>query len=82
VTGEEATVSVIRALNVVGTVEDVIITKLRWSLKANRGKDVDDVRNVIAIQDKRIDWGYVENWCDVHGTRPLLENIRASIPPA
>ena len=59
------------------TAEDVIITKLRWL----RRKDYDDVTNVIAVQGTRLDWEYVQNWCDEHGTRETLEEIRASIPP-
>jgi hypothetical protein len=63
------------------TAEDVIITKLRWCLQGSRGKDWDDVRNVIAVQGEKIDWGYVHSWCDRHGTRVILDEIRASIPP-
>lgn len=63
------------------TPEDVIITKLRWALLAGRSKDRDDARDVIAVQGDRIDWGYVHAWCDRHGTRALLEEIRRSIPP-
>jgi hypothetical protein len=64
------------------TAEDVIITKLRWALRGGRSKDRDDVRAVIAVQGGRIDWGYVHSWCDRHGTRELLDEIRLSIPPA
>ena len=63
------------------TVEDVIITKLHWVLLANRSKDRDDVRDVIAIQGDHIDWDYVHGWCEHHGTRALLDEIRRSIPP-
>jgi hypothetical protein len=63
------------------TVEDVIITKLRWALMAQRSKDREDVRNIIAIQDQNIDWSYVHGWNDQHGTRALLDEIRLSIPP-
>jgi hypothetical protein len=63
------------------TVEDVIVTKLRWAMLANRSKDRDDVRNVIAVQGDRIDWDYVHRWCGEHGTRTLLDEIRTSIPP-
>ena len=59
------------------TPEDVVITKLRWG----RPKDGDDVRDVIAVQADNLDWGYIHSWCDRHGTRALLEQIRASIPP-
>jgi len=63
------------------TVEDVIITKLRWALIGGRSKDRDDVRNVIAVQEGNIDWDEVHRWCREHGTRALLDEIRASIPP-
>ncbi|MBI1904454.1 MAG: nucleotidyltransferase [Planctomycetia bacterium] len=58
------------------TPEDVIITKLRWARK----KDLEDVRDVIAVQGDAIDWDYVYRWCDVHGTRERLEQIRREIP--
>jgi hypothetical protein len=63
------------------TPEDVIVTKLHWALLANRSKDRDDARDVIAVQGDRIDWDYVHRWCEQHGTRALLDEIRASIPP-
>jgi len=63
------------------TAEDVIITKLRWSLHGHRSKDRDDARDVIAVQGDRIDWDYVHTWCEQHGTRGLLDEIRQSIPP-
>jgi hypothetical protein len=63
------------------TAEDVIITKLHWGLLDARSKDRADVRDVIAIQGDRIDWDYVHGWCEQHGTRALLDEIRRSIPP-
>lgn len=63
------------------TAEDVIITKLRWALNARRIKDREDVRDVISVQGPNIDWPYVYSWCDQHGTRALLDEIRSSIPP-
>ncbi|MFN7561480.1 MAG: hypothetical protein ACK5TH_06855 [Prosthecobacter sp.] len=64
------------------TAEDVIIMKLRWAMIAKRDKDRDDVRNVIAVQgDDALDWGYIHHWTEIHGTRTLLDEIRASIPP-
>jgi hypothetical protein len=61
--------------------EDSIITKLRWVSREKRSKDWDDIRDVVAVQGERIDWGYVYSWCDRHGTRSVLDEIRASIPP-
>jgi hypothetical protein len=65
----------------VASAEDVIVTKLRWAKDAQRSKDVEDVSNVIAVQANHIDWDYVNKWCDLHDTRSLLDEIRASIPP-
>lgn len=64
----------------VPTAEDAIITKLRWFHAAQRRKDRDDVRGMIAVQGDRIDWDYVNSWCDRHGTRQLLEDVRRWIP--
>lgn len=64
------------------TAEDVIITKTRWYAAAKRGKDFDDIRDVIAVQgDDALDWDYIHHWTAEHGTRALLDEIRASIPP-
>ncbi len=62
------------------TAEDVIITKLRWA-RSKRSKDIDDVRAVLAVQGTNLDWPYIYRWCDQHGTRALLDEIRSSIPP-
>jgi len=63
------------------TVEDVVVMKLLWSRDGDRLKDKDDVRNILGVQGDAIDWDYVHRWCDEHGTRDLLDEIRASIPP-
>lgn len=45
-------------------------------------KDADDLRDVIAVQgDEALDWDYIHRWTAEHGTRELLDEIRASIPP-
>jgi len=58
--------------------EDVIVTKLRWA----RGKDKDDARDVMVVQQDKLDWAYVEEWCRRHGTLPLLQEIRRSTSAA
>jgi hypothetical protein len=60
--------------------EDVIITKLRWSKHGQRAKDVDDVRNVLAVQSGKLDLSYIRQWCDQHGTRDLFERLLQTIP--
>ncbi len=56
--------------------EDVVIMKLRWG----RGKDLDDLRGIIAVQGRRLDWNLIERWADRHGTRRTLDEIRAELP--
>jgi hypothetical protein len=60
----------------IATLEDMIITKLRWAQTAGREKDISDARNLIGVQYTRIDWPYVESWCGRHGTRELLNRLR------
>jgi hypothetical protein len=55
--------------------------KLRWVVLGRRTKDIDDIRDVIAVQGDRLDWEYIHRWCGQHGTREKLEEIRNSIPP-
>lgn len=59
------------------TAEDMVIQKLRW----NRDKDREDAKNIIGVQGDRLDWPYIERWCDAHGTRERLEEMRRAIPP-
>lgn len=56
--------------------EDVIVMKLRWA----RPRDIDDARGVIAVQRDALDWPYIESWCDRHGARLVLEQVRRAVP--
>ena len=63
----------------VASAEDMVITKLRWVAAANRPKDSEDIRNILAVQGQ-LDWAYIDTWCATHGTAQILEDIRASLP--
>lgn len=54
------------------TAEDVIVRKLRWA----RSKDLDDVRDVIAVQGDALDWDYIHGWTAKHGSQERLDRIR------
>jgi hypothetical protein len=60
----------------VASAEDTIVTKLRWARTGRRDKDFDDARNVVAVQEERLDWKYIEHWCEQHGTTALLARVR------
>ncbi len=57
--------------------EDLVIQKLRWA----RNKDLDDARNLLAVQAAALDYAHIEHWCAQHGTLARLADVRASIPP-
>jgi hypothetical protein len=63
----------------IASLEDVIVTKLRWARMAGREKDYVDARNVIAVRGDSVDWSYVEHWCDQHGSRATLDKIRTEL---
>jgi hypothetical protein len=44
-------------------------------------KDLDDVRDVIAMQGNVLDWEYIQRWVALHKTKDKLERAIASIPP-
>jgi hypothetical protein len=58
------------------TAEDVIVMKVRWG----RERDKEDARGVMAVQQGKLDWRYIEGWCDRHGTRARLDQIRKTVP--
>ena len=63
----------------VPTPEDVIITKLRWWQRAGRHKDLEDARNVVAVQRVSLDQDYLRRWCGVVGVSDILEDIERSL---
>ena len=65
----------------VPTVEDVIITKLRWALIGKRPKDISDVKNILAVQQSRdLDLNYLRPWVTKHGTAELFNHLLANMP--
>jgi hypothetical protein len=64
----------------VPTPEDVVVQKLRWYQIAGRRKDWDDVEGVLLVQGDKLDWAYIQSWCDRHGSREHLEQLRKSLP--
>lgn len=58
------------------TAEDLVIQKLRWG----RRKDLDDARNLLAVNRAAINDTRIDAWCARHGTLDRLAEVRASIP--
>lgn len=62
------------------TPEDVIVQKARWLLNGDRPKDREDIASVLGVRHGTLDWDYIYLWCDQHGTRELLDEIRNGLP--
>jgi len=74
--GRRVSVKVLGRETFIPTPEDVIIMKIRWF----REKDRADIRNVLTVQQGKLDWPYIEKWCGEHGTLAKLEEIRRTVP--
>lgn len=55
----------------VPTIEDVVVTKLRWF----RVKDQQDIKSIIGIQKDRLDWEYIHHWVNLHQTMKELSKL-------
>ncbi|MBK1834941.1 hypothetical protein [Roseibacillus ishigakijimensis] len=62
----------------VASAEDVVVQKLRWSERALRPKDFDDVVKVLYRQQDALDFNYIESWCQKHGSLEHLKEARAA----
>ncbi len=59
------------------TPEDVVIQKLRWANTPNREKDFLDARAIIEVRGDRLDWEYIQSWCDKLDLEDILARLRA-----
>ncbi|MBI2900519.1 MAG: hypothetical protein HYY17_10055 [Planctomycetes bacterium] len=59
--------------------EDVILSKLHWYRRGGEvsGRQVEDARDVYAVQKDVLDDGYMNRWADELGVRDLMDRIRA-----
>ena len=60
------------------TPEDVVVQKIRWG----RPKDLEDAKDVMAVQGEALDMDYIEVWCTRHDTQQRLRAILEQIPRA
>lgn len=54
--------------------EDSVAIKLKWS-RFGRAKDVEDVRNILAVQGRSLDLAYLRANCQLDGTLELFERL-------
>jgi len=74
-------VSVLGKAAFIASAEDMVVTKLRWAQEAHRSKDLEDVKNILAVRGTELDWSYLQRWATEHNTWALLQRTRDSIPP-
>ena len=55
--------------------EDLILSKLIWSKESYSQKQLEDIKSVIKNNKIKLDFEYIKNWAENHGTIDVLENI-------
>jgi len=67
---------------VFATPEDMILHKLVWFELGGRvaSRQLDDVRGVVEVLGKRLDWDYIDKWADELGVESLVYLVRSREP--
>ena len=61
----------------VASAEDVLLTKLEWSLASGSSRQIDDARGIVAVQGERLDLKYLRRWSAELGVTELLDRVLA-----
>jgi hypothetical protein len=59
----------------VASPEDVLLTKLEWSLLSRSSRQLDDARGIVAVQRDSLDLAYLRRWGAELGVADLLDSI-------
>ena len=62
----------------IASVEDVVLSKLEWSLKSGSKRQIDDVVGVLAVSGASLDQAYIELWAERLGVAGLWKEATAS----
>ena len=57
--------------------EDLILAKLAWARDSGSEVQARDVRAVVAVQEARLDWRYLEAWAATLDLTAALESLRS-----
>jgi len=57
------------------TLEDLVIAKLAWS-EGTSELQLRDCRNLVRVNEARIDWDHLGRWAEHEGVADLLEQVR------
>ena len=60
------------------TAEDVVIQKLRWAKLGKRVKDLLDAQGIVKVQGDRLDWNYIQHWCEELKLSDKLGEVRSN----
>lgn len=59
------------------TAEDVVVQKLRWAKRGRRTKDFLDAQGVVKVRGARLDWDYINHWCEQLEIGDKLDELRS-----
>ncbi len=55
--------------------EDLILAKLLWFKESQSYRHLEDIRSILEMQKKKIDFDYLRNWAKTHKTLGVLEEV-------
>ena len=70
-----------RAITVLGletiavSAEDLLLSKLEWSLAGGSSRQLDDARGIVKVQGEALDRSYLRQWAKALGLSEVLEQI-------
>jgi hypothetical protein len=76
--GRRAPRDVMGTSAMVASAEDVLLSKLEWSLKSGSSRQLDDARGIAVVQGGRLDLQYLRRWAAHLGVDELLSEVLSS----
>jgi hypothetical protein len=59
----------------VASAEDTILAKLLWYRETPSERQLGDIRAILAAQDGKLDWNYLDSWADRLGVKDQLHQL-------
>jgi|CXWL01.1.fsa_nt_gi hypothetical protein len=76
--GRRAPRDVMGTSAMVASAEDVLLSKLEWSLKSGSSRQLDDARGIAVVQGDRLDLQYLRRWAARLAVDELLSDVLSS----
>ena len=61
------------------TPEDIVLHKLFWNQISPSDRQIADVKGVLQVCDKKLDWAYIHKWADQLSVKQILHQIQEQL---